>query len=195
MRTVPFVFLAGLLGCSGSSPSSTPTDSTRVGDAAPGSEDGGGGDGGASAEPDGGADPCVGTFFEVTMGGKTTRLTGACTENIPFERLEFPSGWRTVRRGDFLAVDFAACGEAGAHLGLELGPKDVPATHGTGFLTYTDPAGVGWSGMNDKVRTVVTKFGAEYHDRIEGTFQATLDDGAGTARTATGSFSVCRVGR
>lgn len=192
MRILPSVLLCGLLGCgSSSSPapvdSATGSDAGASADAAAGSTDGGG-------DLDAASDPCEGAFFEITLGGTTARLTGSCTENIPFERLQFPSGWRTLRRGDFLAVDFAACGEGGVHLGLELEPKDVPATHTTGFLTYTDAAGTGWSGMNQKVRTVVTKFGAEYHNRIEGTFQATLDDGAGTARTATGSFSVCRVG-
>lgn len=190
MRTSLLVLLAGLLGCGGSSPSA-PVDPAPGTDAGESADATAAADGGA---PDAAVDPCDGAFFEIALGGKTTRLTGSCTENIPFERLQFPSGWRTLRHGDFLAVDFAACGEAGAHLGLELEPRDTPTTHTTGFLTYTDAAGTGWSGMNQKVRTVVTKFGAEYHDRIEGTFQATLDDGAGTVRTATGSFSVCRVG-
>ncbi len=190
MRTVLPVLLAGLLGCSSASPSA-PGDSTASSEAGAATDAAAVTDGGAA---DAGSDPCEGAFFEITLGGKTARLTGSCTENIPFARLEYPSGWKTVRRGDFLAVDFAACGEAGVHLGLEVGPKDAPTTHTTGFLTYTDAAGTGWSGMNQKVRTVVTKFGAEYHDRIEGTFEATLDDGAGAARTATGSFSVCRVG-
>jgi hypothetical protein len=191
MRTSLFVLLAGLLGCSGTSSTTTPPDPAPGADAGTSADATTATDGG---DPDAAADPCEGAFFEITLGGKTARLTGSCTENIPFERLQFPSGWRTLRHGDFLAVDFAACGEAGAHLGLELEPKDAPATHGSGFLTYTDAAGTGWSGMNQKVRTVVTNFGAEYHDRIEGTFQATLDDGAGAVRTATGSFSVCRVG-
>lgn len=191
MRTSHLVLLAGLLGCSGTS------STTTTPDPAPGTDAGASEDATAVADggdPDAAVDPCEGAFLEIALGGKTTRLTGSCTENIPFERLQFPSAWRTVRNGQLMGVSLAACGEGRVQVGLSLGPRDVPITHNTGFLTYNDAAGTGWSGTDTKVRTVVTKFGAEYHDRIEGTFQATLDDGAGTVRAATGSFSVCRVG-
>ncbi|NOU30429.1 MAG: hypothetical protein HOO96_21215, partial [Polyangiaceae bacterium] len=83
MRTSHFVLLAGLLGCG--------TSATTNPNPAPGTDAGASADATVAVDggdPDAGADPCEGAFLEITLGGKTTRLTGSCTENIPFERLQ-----------------------------------------------------------------------------------------------------------